>query len=176
MFKCFQVLLVCILAYGATLSESGDGVKGNDGQRNSAVPASAISMKPCEVPGTQEAVKEKVLCGTLDVFEDRLRKNGRQIALKIVVFPANGQEKVADPLFYIPGGPGSSATEDAPFVAREFAKIRERRDLVFVDQRGTGGSNPLNCDFFKPSTKQQPNSARQSRPASAGTNSSSPAG
>lgn len=67
-----------------------------------------------------------------------------------MVFPATGPDKIADPLFYIPGGPGSSATEDAPYVAQQFAKIREHRDLVFVDQRGTGGSNALNCDFFKP--------------------------
>ncbi len=89
-------------------------------------------------------------CGTVDVFEDRRRETGRKIALKIVIFPATGQDKAADPLFYIPGGPGSSATEDAPFVAQQFAKIREHRDLVFVDQRGTGGSNPLNCDLFNP--------------------------
>jgi len=106
------------------------------------------------VPGATEGVKEKARCGTLEVFEDRVRKNGRTIALKVVVFPATGQDKAADPLFYIPGGPGSSATEDAPYVVREFAKIREHRDLVFVDQRGTGGSNPLNCDFFKPSDLQ----------------------
>ncbi len=120
------------------------------GQRNSAVSSASISLVPCEVPGSQEAVKEKVRCGSFEVFEDRPGKSGRKIALKIVVFPATGQDKAADPLFYLPGGPGSSATEDAPYVAREFAKIREHRDLVFVDQRGTGGSNPLNCDFFQP--------------------------
>ena len=114
----------------------------------------SISLQPCEVPGTNPAAKEKALCGTFEVFEDRARKSGRKIALKIVVFPAIGKEKAPDPLFYIPGGPGSSATEDAPFVAQQAAKIREHRDLVFVDQRGTGGSNPLNCDFFDPKNLQ----------------------
>src|SRR5438132_1012342 len=142
-----QLLLVCVFAWGATLF--GLNCLGQEnGQRNN--PAASISLKPCEVSGTREAVKEKVQCGTLDVFEDRSRKTGRRIALKIVVFPATGQDKAADPLFYIPGGPGSSATEDAPFVAQQFATIREHRDLVFVDQRGTGGSNPLNCDLFNP--------------------------
>src|SRR5712692_7716617 len=148
MSKYGQLLLACVFAWGATLF--GLNCLGQEnGQRNSA--AVSISLRPCEVSGTKEAVKEKVQCGTVDVFEDRNRKTGRKIALKIVVFPATGQDKAADPLFYIPGGPGSSATEDAPFVARELAKIREQRDLVFVDQRGTRGSNPLNCDFFKPS-------------------------
>jgi pimeloyl-ACP methyl ester carboxylesterase len=102
------------------------------------------------VPGTKEGAKEKARCGTYEVFEDRARMSGRKIKLKIVVFPATGPDRVADPLFYIPGGPGSSATEDAPYVAEGLMKVRERRDLVFVDQRGTGGSNPLNCDFFNP--------------------------
>src|ERR1051325_7519699 len=104
--------------------------------------APLISLTPCEVPGPDPSTKDKARCGTFEVFEDRDLKSGRKIALKIVVYPATGPDKAADPLFYIPGGPGSSATEDAPFVARQLAKIREHRDLVFVDQRGTGGSNP----------------------------------
>src|ERR1041385_2564309 len=113
-----------------------------------------FSLTPCEVPGPNQSTKDKALCGTFEVFEDRERKAGRKIALKIVVYPATGPDKAADPLFYIPGGPGSSATEDAPYVAQQMAKIREHRDLVFVDQRGTGGSNPLNCSFFNPGDLQ----------------------
>ena len=154
MLKYGQLLLACVFAFGAMLFGLNCLGQENGGQQNSAVPAASISLKPCEVSGAKEGVKEKVRCGTFEVFEDRIAKSGRKIALKIIVFPATGQatgqNRAADPLVYIPGGPGSSATEDAPFVAREFAKIREHRDLVFVDQRGTGGSNPLNCDFFKP--------------------------
>jgi pimeloyl-ACP methyl ester carboxylesterase len=122
-------------------------------QANPASPA-LNTLEPCEVAGAREGTKEKVRCATYEVFENRATKRGRKIALKIVVFPATGRERSADPLFYIPGGPGSSATEDAPYIAQGFAKIRERRDLVFVDQRGTGGSNPLNCDLFNPSSLQ----------------------
>jgi len=113
-----------------------------------------ISLTPCEVPGATPSTKDKVRCGTFEVYEDRERQAGRKIALKIVVYPATGQDKAPDPLFYIPGGPGLSATEDAPFVAQQAAKILAHRDLVFVDQRGTGGSNPLNCALFKSSDLQ----------------------
>lgn len=122
-----------------------------DAAQGRPAPPSSVALESCEVPGAREGVKEKARCGTFEVFEDRARKGGRKIALKIIVFPATGPDKAPDPLFYIPGGPGSSATEDAPYIALEFAKVRERRDLVFVDQRGTGGSNPLNCDLFDPS-------------------------
>ena len=108
------------------------------------LPSPSLVLSPCNVEGTAE----KVMCGTYDVYENRHTKKGRKISLKVVVFPATGKEHAPDPFVYIPGGPGSSATEDAPYVAPEFAKIREHRDLLFVDQRGTGGSHPLNCDFY----------------------------
>ncbi|MEP7076375.1 MAG: alpha/beta fold hydrolase [Acidobacteriota bacterium] len=110
--------------------------------------AHKIDLKPCEIAGAEENKKENVLCGTYEVFEDRAAKNGRKIALKIVVFPATTSDKAEDAVFYIAGGPGSSAIEEAPYAIDDFVKVREHRDLVFVDQRGTGGSNPLNCEFF----------------------------
>ncbi|HEY5837858.1 MAG TPA: alpha/beta fold hydrolase, partial [Pyrinomonadaceae bacterium] len=109
-----------------------------------------LELTPCQVPG----VADKVLCGTYQVFEDRAARKGRQITLKVVVFPATGPEREPDPFVYIPGGPGSSATEDAPGIAQAFAAIRTRRDLVFIDQRGTGGSHPLDCKLFDPANPQ----------------------
>jgi pimeloyl-ACP methyl ester carboxylesterase len=114
----------------------------------------SISLEPCEVNGVTEGTKEKVLCGRYEVFEDRVAKAGRKLSLKIVVYPATGSEKLKDPFWYIPGGPGSSATEDAPYIVNQYRKLRERRDIVFVDQRGTGESNALNCDFFNSADPQ----------------------
>ena len=114
----------------------------------------SISLEPCEVNGASEGTKEKVLCGRYEVFEDRVAKAGRKISLKIVVFPATGSDKLGDPFWYLPGGPGSSATEDAPYIANQYQKLRERRDIVFVDQRGTGESNPLNCELFNSADPQ----------------------
>ena len=154
MFMRHLVLLACALA--CVTAFVAVGVSGQEGgaRRTAVAPAAPGPLEPCEVRGAGEGVKEKARCGAYEVFENRAAKSGRKIKLKIVVFPATGPDKAADPLFYIPGGPGSSATEDAPYVAQQFAKIRERRDLVFVDQRGTGGSNPLNCDFFNPQDLQ----------------------
>jgi len=150
MFRHRQFLVACALACGAVVCVLGESSREKDARQTRVAPAASITLQPCDVPGMREGVKERVRCGTYEVFENRAARSGRKIKLKIVVFPATGQDKAADPLFYIPGGPGSSATEGAPYVAHEFAKIRARRDLVFVDQRGTGGSNPLNCDFFNP--------------------------
>jgi pimeloyl-ACP methyl ester carboxylesterase len=107
---------------------------------------STIRLQPCELSG----VKAKAKCGSLEVFENRATQTGRKISIKVLVVPATGPNRLPDPLFYFAGGPGSSAIEDAQGVANQLAKINEQRDLVFVDQRGTGGSNPLNCNLFDP--------------------------
>src|SRR5687768_16144841 len=154
MFTHRRFLIASALACGAAFVALGGSGQEKAAPRAGVAPPAPVALEPCEVPGAREGVTEKARCGTYEVFENRAAKSGRKLKLKIVVFPATGPDKAADPLFYIPGGPGSSATEDAPYIAAGFAKIRERRDLVFVDQRGTGGSNPLNCDLFDPSDPQ----------------------
>ena len=113
-------------------------------------PSRTIALTDCEVKGVQGKVK----CGTLEVFENRATKKGRMISLNIVVYPATGEKREPDPVVYFAGGPGSAATQEAPAIAQAFAKIREHRDLVFVDQRGTGRSHPLNCEFYNKSDPQ----------------------
>lgn len=127
-------------------------VAGQNNTTKSKIPA--IDLLPCEVAGAAEGKKEKVLCGRFEVFENRVAKTGRRISLNIEIFPATGLDKLSDPVFYVAGGPGGSAVEEAPYFAEDMAKIREHRDLVFLDQRGTGGSNPLNCEFFNPEVLQ----------------------
>ena len=91
-------------------------------------------------------------CGTLEVFEDRLAKSGRKIPLKVIVFPALKRTAAKDPLFFLAGGPGQGAAAIADVGREMLRNIGADRDLVFVDQRGTGKSNPLEC---KPDEKDQ---------------------
>jgi pimeloyl-ACP methyl ester carboxylesterase len=83
-------------------------------------------------------------CGTLTVFEDRVRKTGRQIQLWIVVLPAV-RPVARDPLVFLAGGPGQGAAQLARQIRAAFRIVQRTRDIVLVDQRGTGKSNPLNC-------------------------------
>jgi pimeloyl-ACP methyl ester carboxylesterase len=72
------------------------------------------------------------------------------ITLRVAVLPARGGSRAEDALFFLAGGPGQAATDflGDPSMARH--SLGARRDLVFLDQRGTGQSNPLMCDFYKP--------------------------
>ena len=85
-------------------------------------------------------------CGTLKVYENRATKQGRQIDLNIVVLPALRADAQPDPLFFLAGGPGQGAAKLAKVVREIFRRVQTDRDIVLVDQRGTGKSNPLNCD------------------------------
>jgi pimeloyl-ACP methyl ester carboxylesterase len=96
-------------------------------------------LKPCRLP----EIKEELLCGKLTVFEDRETRTGRTIDLNIVVFPAFDQKNKGEPLFEIEGGPGAAASNAAMFYAKEGKEYRRKHDVVLVDQRGTGKSNPL---------------------------------
>ncbi len=84
-------------------------------------------------------------CGTLRVFENREARQGRTIDLKIVVLPGLGSDASTDPLFFLAGGPGQGAAKMAKEVGELFRRIQTTRDIVLVDQRGTGDSNPLEC-------------------------------
>jgi pimeloyl-ACP methyl ester carboxylesterase len=102
-------------------------------------------LKPCRLQG----IDEKLLCGQVTVFENRQTRVGRTIGLNVVVLPAFDQKTKAEPLFDLAGGPGAAATDGVKFYVQEGKEYRRRRDVVLVDQRGTGKSNPLSIPTKK---------------------------
>lgn len=87
-----------------------------------------------------------ILCGTYSVFENRQTNTGRKIDLNIVVIPAIHRERLKSPIFYLEGGPGGAATSMTSFYADSINYYRLEHDIVLIDARGTGGSNPLHCN------------------------------
>lgn len=84
-------------------------------------------------------------CGDLSVAENPSDRGGRLIGLRVARVPAINRRKKTDPLFILAGGPGMAATVFYASAASAFERIHRDRDIVLVDQRGTGRSNPLNC-------------------------------
>ncbi len=98
-----------------------------------------VSLKACVNP----SFPVDALCGNFEVFENRTTRAGRRIHLNIVLLPSTNPKPMPDPLFYLAGGPGGAATV---YAGEAFMNnLRRNRDVVLVDQRGTGQSNPLNC-------------------------------
>ncbi len=104
-------------------------------------------LSPCTLPEGGG----KAFCGSYEVFENRVARSGRKIRLKIVVLPAKGANRAPDPVFFLEGGPGAGATMDAAELSTD--PVRARRDIVLVDVRGTGGSNPLSCPIWGDGTR-----------------------
>jgi len=104
-----------------------------------APPTSArIMLRPCvehDVAAT---------CGTVRVFENHATLAGRQIDVHVAVIRASRQPAEAA-VFFLAGGPGEGSTELVPVAGGWAGTLRDSLDLVFVDQRGTGASHPLEC-------------------------------
>jgi pimeloyl-ACP methyl ester carboxylesterase len=79
-------------------------------------------------------------------LENRETKQGRKIGLNIVILPALEKEKKPDPVFELAGGPGQGSASIAQIYAG--LNLRRNRDIVLVDQRGSGKSNPLRCTLY----------------------------
>ncbi|HUP24181.1 MAG TPA: alpha/beta hydrolase [Thermoanaerobaculia bacterium] len=98
-------------------------------------------LERCAPP---QGVAGPMLCGSYSVPEDRSAPSGRRLDLRVVVLPATG-DRLPEPVWFLDGGPGAAATEAVADIATVLAPLRARRDLVFVDQRGTGRSGSLDC-------------------------------
>ena len=122
--------------------------------------APPIALHACHVPH----VTEELLCGTLDVPEDRAHPEGRHLVLPVIVLPAHAGRGHGVPLFSVQGGPGIPATMGAPIFATELAGFRDAGDIVLVDQRGTGdGPSALRCPELDDAPPNVPYSAEAVR-------------
>jgi len=156
-------------AYEAKLSDDGKQLIGTWKQGGNSVPLSLhrpgasaekltlkaktlgrIPFKPCR---TEDGNAEG-LCGNYEVYENRSSESGRKITLNIMVLPAISDKPASDAWFALAGGPGQSAVETFPLPGFT-TKVREQRDVVLVDQRGTGKSNPLPCQLRDPKDAQE---------------------
>ncbi|MGK7296202.1 MAG: alpha/beta hydrolase [Candidatus Wenzhouxiangella sp. M2_3B_020] len=104
-------------------------------------------VRKCELSAAAGRISVSALCGTLEVPEDRDEPDGRQLELAWAVVEAPTGNPEPDPVFFLAGGPGQSARDTAPIISRYLDDVNNGRDLIFLDQRGTGGSNALDCDF-----------------------------
>jgi pimeloyl-ACP methyl ester carboxylesterase len=107
----------------------------------------ALLLRRCEIGrrgfggvGTLEAY-----CIGFDVPEDWDAPSGRHIQLRVAIVRSAAVHSDTDLVAFLDGGPGGAATEDYPEIAPALQAVLDRRDILLVDQRGTGDSNALAC-------------------------------
>jgi pimeloyl-ACP methyl ester carboxylesterase len=126
---CFSVMLLFVSSL--TMAENME----------QASEKSKLKIETCHLKG----IKEQVKCGSLWVPENYNNVAGEQISINFAVIPAIDNSENKQPFMFLAGGPGQAAVELASPILSMFKDIRKTHDILFIDQRGTGKSHPLNC-------------------------------
>ncbi len=100
----------------------------------------------CPFEGAED--RDDIQCGYLIVAENRSKPDGRTLRLAVSILKSLSDQPLADPLVYLSGGPGGPSVKYSMFrLGNSFwTPFREKRDLIFFDQRGTGYSQPEFCE------------------------------
>ncbi len=113
-----------------------------------AAPAWAnIEFSPCELKTAKAFSGPKAECARVEVPENHAEPDGRKISLRLARVMARAGEPAADPIVFLAGGPGQSAVESWPQLANAYQQLLATRDVLLLDQRGTGDSHLLRCPF-----------------------------
>ena len=104
--------------------------------------AAAPATRICHLPGSEEGLR----CSSVAVPLDYKQASGPTLPLHITVAPAFRESAHPDPVFVLAGGPGQAGSDVLPVLHSVFRRARATRDIVFIDQRGTGLSGKLDCD------------------------------
>lgn len=114
-------------------------------QTNVRAATPALQLAPCQLESMTGSASSR--CGWLEVPESRDASTSKKIRLHVTLIPALRTNAEPDPLVILAGGPGQSAHDAYAIVGPAFAAVRRDRDIVLLDQRGTGQSNRLDCEF-----------------------------
>ena len=106
-----------------------------------------LPLHECRLEHPLKITSVAARCGVLQVAENPQEPSGRMIGLHVAVVPALNRRSRSAPLFLLAGGPGQAASELYVSYAGAFARVNRNHDIVLLDQRGTGLSEPLFCDY-----------------------------
>ncbi|EIW88445.1 TAP domain-containing protein [Alishewanella agri BL06] len=101
------------------------------------------------VPCYAKDLPDRLLCGTvqqpLNIKAVKDAEN-QTISIHFAIIPAIKPLYPTEAVLAFAGGPGQSAFDAAAVFAQALRYARENRDILLVDQRGTGKSGLLQCD------------------------------
>lgn len=139
--KPLMTLISTLLVSSVILSLPAFASADSDSSKQQAQQANQ-NESHCYVDG----LSEQLNCGFITVAENPAKPDGKQIEIHYVVLPGIKNSDHTQAFLAIAGGPGQSAIDNAAGFNRMFSKVRQKRDILLIDQRGTGRSNILNCE------------------------------
>ena len=127
----------------ASAPEPGADLVRKSGERGFVL--GSLAFAPCELDAAHTAATTSAYCAPFQVPEDWDHPDGRHIDLKLALVRSSASQAARDLVVLLAGGPGQAATEAWPHARAGFAPLLEHRNVLLLDQRGTGGSNALDC-------------------------------
>jgi pimeloyl-ACP methyl ester carboxylesterase len=107
----------------------------------------AIELTDCRLESTNSRGSVEARCGWFETAENRTVTDGKSIRIHVAVVRALRKQALPDPVFVISGGPGQAASDFYLSSSHAFEGLRRDRDIVVIDQRGTGMSQRLDCEL-----------------------------
>ena len=92
----------------------------------------------------------EIACGTVDVPENWSEPEGRRLQIAYMILKSTADQPLPDPVLHLGGGPGISPLSHGEPWATIFSVLRQDRDVILFDQRGTRLSSPLRCEAYSP--------------------------
>ncbi|QWT19912.1 alpha/beta hydrolase [Bacillus sp. NP157] len=105
----------------------------------------SLQLHPCELGQPHTGLSTAAWCAPFQVPEDREHPEGRKLDLRLAIVRSSAQVPASDVVVFLAGGPGQAATETYASVAPAMGPLLAHRNVLLLDQRGTGGSHPLSC-------------------------------
>ena len=108
--------------------------------------AKELVFHPCPQAGSGGAQVLQAECAVLEVPLDPASPAGETLELAVTRLAGSARPPLKDALIAINGGPGGSSRDLLVDLGQALAMVAAERDVIVVDQRGTGGSAKLRCD------------------------------
>ena len=110
-----------------------------------AATAKTLELEDCRISAGPGYPGIKARCGTFVRPLDPADPDGEQIELAVAVVPALDLNPEPDPLVPFAGGPGGGSIQFYAGWFAAFEPVRRDRDILLIDQRGTGDSARMDC-------------------------------
>jgi pimeloyl-ACP methyl ester carboxylesterase len=99
----------------------------------------------------------RAYCGSIERALDPTGQVTGSIKISFEFYPhTDGSQSPLEPIVATEGGPGYATTGSTGGYLALFAPLRDRRDMLFVDNRGTGKSEALNCPLLQAEPNPRP--------------------
>lgn len=116
--------------------------------------AAQLPFSPCELTGSADHMRARAQCASFFVPEDPGNPTGARIELFVAKIGSLSPNPRGDAVTIINGGPGASSVALYVDLARALTGLLPERDIIVLDQRGTGRSNALTCPELEAASQQ----------------------